>query len=99
MACPWSPFLRTYDTTYVRIDQPHRADPPGDGWDYLGLLDRFQQEVDPTPQLFAEAAVDTYMDSYPDNFLYNFITLASYDLTRMDALALVCDDMAAALCL
>ncbi len=66
---------------------------PGTGWDYLDLLVRFKQEASPTAVNFAEAAIDTYMDSQS----YTDMTLASYDLTQMDALRAACDGMVTAL--
>ena len=66
---------------------------PGQGWDYLDLLAQFKVEASPNPQRFGQLAVDTFMDSLP----YTDMTLASYDLGKMNALVMACDSMAAAL--
>ncbi len=66
---------------------------PGDGWNYQDLLAQFKTEAGPNPRLFGQLAVDTFMDSAP----YADMTLASYDLTKMNSLVAACDSMATAL--
>jgi|GEM_PF-2004257 len=63
---------------------------PGAGWDYYNFLRRFAEDPSPTPRRFAQLVIDTYMisESYED------MTLAAYDLTRMDDLAQAADAMA-----
>lgn len=56
---------------------------PGSGWDYTALLTRFARETTPTPQRFGEILVQTYMASAS----YNDLTMASYDLAAVAALA------------
>ncbi len=66
---------------------------PGDGWEYTGLLSQFMALGAPDAVAFGQIAVDTYMDSMD----YDDMTLAAFDLTALDALAVACDGMAAAL--
>ncbi|MBN2498514.1 MAG: hypothetical protein JXR96_28240, partial [Deltaproteobacteria bacterium] len=66
---------------------------PGEGWAYTSLLSQFKNAASPSPELFGQLAVDTFINSAS----YNDVTLASCDLTAMDALAAAADDMATAL--
>ncbi len=67
---------------------------PGDGWMFTTLLSQFGQAGQANPLLFGELAVATYMDSYGWD---DSITLAAYDLSRMDDLATAADAVADAL--
>jgi hypothetical protein len=60
---------------------------PGDGWQFTDLLTRFGQAGESSPHAFGQLAVDSYIDSYPDSGWNDTITLAAFDLTRMQALA------------
>ncbi len=67
---------------------------PGDGWQFTDLLSQYGQSGSPSPHLFGQIAVDTYIDSYPDDGWYDDLTLAAFDLTIMDVLAVAADAVA-----
>ncbi|MBN2496581.1 MAG: hypothetical protein JXR96_18475 [Deltaproteobacteria bacterium] len=68
---------------------------PGDGWEFTELLSEFGQNGQASPEVFARVTVDTYINGYDND--YEDLTLASYDLTRMDELAAAADAVAAEL--
>ena len=67
---------------------------PGDGWQFTALLSQFGATGAPHPVVYGQIAVDTFIDSYPNDGWNDDITLASYDLTHMDALASAADALA-----